>query len=139
MANIFEKARSKRQYYTGRTVEDTKEELVRFICQSNSPWNIVSKKYFLRLLRYIAQEEISLPSVRAVKAKALDLHNEMKRAIKQRFDSVDRVAITIDGWTSENRISFIGMTAHWLDIEWKMCDCVLAIRQLKETHSKERT
>ena len=50
VANYFERKVNTKQYYTGRTTEDTKEELVRFICQSASPWNIVSKKYFLRLL-----------------------------------------------------------------------------------------
>ena len=54
MANHFERKVNTKQYYTGRTTEDTREELVRFICQSASPWNIVSKKYFIRLLRFVA-------------------------------------------------------------------------------------
>ena len=60
VANYFERKVNTKQYYTARTTEDTKEELVRFISQSASPWNIVSKKYFIRLLRFIIQEEISL-------------------------------------------------------------------------------
>ena len=126
-----------KQYYTGRTMEDTKEELVRFICQSASPWNIVSKKYFLRLLRFVAQEEISLPSTRVVKAKAFNLYAELKASICDRLESVDRLAITLDCWTSDNRISFIGLTVHWVDIEWKMCECVLGIRQLEGSHTGE--
>ena len=47
VANYFERKVNTKQYYIGRTTEDTKEELVRFICQSASPWNIVSKKYFI--------------------------------------------------------------------------------------------
>ena len=100
---------------TGRTTEDTKEELVRFICQSASPWNIVSKKYFIRLLRFVAQNEISLPSTRAVKAKAFNLYAELKTSICDRLESVDRLAITLDCWTSDNQISFIGLTVHWVD------------------------
>ena len=50
VANYFERKMNTKQYYIGRTTEDTKEELVRFICQSASPWNIMSKKYFIRLL-----------------------------------------------------------------------------------------
>ena len=33
LANYFERKLNTKQYYTGRTTEDTKEELVRFICQ----------------------------------------------------------------------------------------------------------
>ena len=85
-----------KQYYSGRTTEDTKEELVRFIFQSASPWNIVGKKYFIRLLRFVAKEEISLLSTRAVKAKAFNLYEELKTRICDRLESVDRLAITLD-------------------------------------------
>ena len=104
VANYFERKVNTKQYYTGRTTEDTKEELVRFICQSASPWNIVSKKYFIQLLRFIAQEKISLPSTRAVKAKAFNLYAELKTSICDQLESVDRLAITLDCWTSDNRI-----------------------------------
>ena len=127
VANYFEQKVNTKQYYTAHTTEDTKEDLVRFIFQSTSPWNIVSKKYFIRLLRFIAQEEISLPSTRVVKAKAFNLYAELKTSICDRLESVDRLAITIDCWTSDNRISFIGLTTHWVDAEWKMCECVLGI------------
>ena len=88
-----------KQYYIGRMTEDTKEELVRFICQSASPWNIVSKKYFIRLLRLVTQEEISLPSTRVVKAKAFNLYVKLKSSICDRLESVDRLAITLDCWS----------------------------------------
>ncbi|XP_078436357.1 putative transcriptional regulator tpeD [Wolffia australiana] len=115
----------------------TKEELVRFICQSAPPWNIVCKKYFIRLLRFIAQEEISIPSTKAVKEKAFKLYVELKSCIRDRLQSVDRVSITLDCWTSANRISFIGLTVHWIDTDWKLCECVLAIRQLEGSHTGE--
>ena len=43
VANYFERKVNMKQYYSGRTTKDTKEELVRFIFQSASPWNTVSK------------------------------------------------------------------------------------------------
>ena len=47
VANYFERKVNTKQYYTGRTIEDTKEELVCFIFQLASPCNIVSKIYFI--------------------------------------------------------------------------------------------
>ncbi|XP_078443051.1 putative transcriptional regulator tpeD [Wolffia australiana] len=135
MANIFDRQSTRKLCFTGYTAETTKEELVRFICQAAAPWNIVYKKYFIRLLRYIAQEEISIPSTRAVKEKAFKLYSELKIGIRARLEGVEKVAITLDCWTSANRISFLGLTVHWIDEGWKMCECVLAICQLEGTHS----
>ena len=88
----------------------------------------MSKKYFIRLLQFVAHEEISLPSTRAVKVKAFNLYAELKSSICNQLESVDRLAITLDCWTSDNRISFIGLTVHCVDTEWKMCECVFGIR-----------
>ena len=62
---------------------------------------------------------------------------ELKTRICDRLESVDRMAITLDCWTSDNRISFIGLTVHWVDTKWKMCECVLGIRQLDGSHTGE--
>ena len=102
VANYFERKVNMKQYYIGRTTEDTKEELVRFICQSASPLNIVSKKYFIWLLWFVVQEEISLPPIRVVKAKAFNLYAELKTSICNWLESVNRLAITLDCWTSDN-------------------------------------
>ena len=128
VANYFEQKVNTKQYYTCRTMEDTKEELVCFIFQSASSWNIVSKKYFIRLLRFVAQEEISLSSTRVVKAKAFNLYAELKTSICDQLESVDQLAITLDCWTSNNRISFNSLTIHWVDTEWKICECVIGMR-----------
>ncbi|XP_078443070.1 uncharacterized protein LOC144712683 [Wolffia australiana] len=103
-----------KQYYIGRTMERTKEELVWFICLSDSPWNIVKKKYFVRLLRYIAQEEIPVPSVKAIKAKAFALYQDMKRFVRKKLATVACVWLTLDAWTSENNVAFLGVTVHWV-------------------------
>ena len=69
--------------------------------------------------------------------KAFNLYAELKTSICDRLESVDQVAITLDCWTSANRISFIGLTVHWVDTEWKMCEEVLGIRQLEGSHTRE--
>ena len=62
VANYFERKVNTKQYYTGRTTEDTKEELVHFIFQSASPWNIVSKK-ILHTIASIHRTGGDIPSI----------------------------------------------------------------------------
>ena len=72
-----------------------------------------------------------------MKAKAFNLYAELKTSICDRLESVDRLAITLDCWTFDNRISFIGLAVHWVDTEWKMCEFVLGIRHLEGSHTRE--
>ena len=72
-----------------------------------------------------------------MKEKAFNLYAELKTSICDRLASVDRLAITLDCWTSDNRYLFIGLTVHWVDTKWKMCECVLGIRQSEGSHIGE--
>ncbi|GKV46916.1 hypothetical protein SLEP1_g53875 [Rubroshorea leprosula] len=53
--------------------------------------------------------------------------NAMKRALVEMiiideypFSIVERVSLTIDTWTSQQRISFMSLTAHYIDENWKL-------------------
>ena len=42
------------------------------------------------------------------------------------FDRLkSKVSLTLDGWTSPNRHSTLGITCHWIDESWTMTDIVL--------------
>jgi hypothetical protein len=36
-----------------------------------------------------------------------------------------KISLTLDCWTSDNKKSFMGVTAHWISDEWSMCECLL--------------
>jgi hypothetical protein len=61
-------------------------------------------------------------------------------AAKQRLQhvlgtSASMISFTTDLWTSSNKKSIMGITAHWVDLEYQMKECVLAFRELSDAHS----
>ena len=47
------------------------------------------------------------------------------------------MSLTINGWTTHNHISLLGITIHWIDDDWMLRECVLALEKLEGEHSGE--
>lgn len=53
------------------------------------------------------------------------------------FSSVNRLSFTLDGWTSPFHTSFLGVTAHWLDDQWRHQDLTVGFEPLSGSHTAE--
>ncbi|KAH1056006.1 hypothetical protein J1N35_034071 [Gossypium stocksii] len=97
-----------------------RKALVRMIIVDELPFKIVEGegfKYFLS----IACPRFSLPSRWIIRRDCLDLFNSMKSVMKNCFEKdISKVCLTIDTWTSLQRISCMVLTAHWVDDEWRL-------------------
>ena len=52
------------------------------------------------------------------------------------FNSLNtKVNITFDCWTSPNHHSVMGVTAHWINDNWKLWDLVVAAVEIEGDHS----
>ncbi|KAK5793858.1 hypothetical protein PVK06_035023 [Gossypium arboreum] len=97
-----------------------RKALVRMIIMNELPFKIVEGegfKYFLS----IACPRFSLPSRWTIRRDCLDLFNSMKSVMKNYFEKdISRVCLMTDIWTSLQMISYMVLTAHWVDDEWRL-------------------
>jgi hypothetical protein len=64
-------------------------------------------------------------------------HEEYEDRIRDNLAAVPKVAFTLDGWTSPFQLSFLAVTGHWIDDDWKQQDVTLGFEQLKGNHTGE--
>jgi hypothetical protein len=48
-----------------------------------------------------------------------------------------KISFTTDCWTSPNNMSFMGITAHWIDSKFNFCESTLDIAKLSVKHTGE--
>ncbi|XP_078444850.1 putative transcriptional regulator tpeD [Wolffia australiana] len=125
---------SAKLYLCGISKERTKEEFLRFICDNDLPWQLVKKKSFRRLWYYGTQSVGDVPGPDAVKATASAMYTEVRIKLIEMFAGIHSVSLIVEAWTSGNNLSLLGITAHWIDGDWKLCDLLLAIRRIKRSH-----
>ncbi|KAL4283816.1 hypothetical protein GQ457_16G012640 [Hibiscus cannabinus] len=97
-----------------------KKALIHMIVVDELPFRIVEGEGLKQFLS-IACPRFHLPSRFTVRRDCLDLFNSMKKSLKNSFEQgTSRMCLTTDTWTSLQRVSYMVLTAHWIDAEWKL-------------------
>ncbi|XP_078427999.1 putative transcriptional regulator tpeD [Wolffia australiana] len=61
----------------------------------------------------------------------------MKDNVRKLWESVDRISLIVDVWTTENDTGLVGIPVHWVDDKWAYGERVLAIREIVRKHDGE--
>jgi len=60
---------------------------------------------------------------------------QMEEIMRRELARLPHVYLTIDFWTNRNMASFLGITVHFIDVEWKLRTFVLAADSFLEKHT----
>jgi hypothetical protein len=116
--------------------EQLRYQLAKIIIQGYYPFSLVEQTCFIEYSKLLN------PSVQLISADTLTRHVEklfstshakVKEILVQ---ETSKVSLTTDCWTSTATKSFLGMTVHWLDENWKFNEIVLDFLHISEiSHS----
>ena len=127
----------KKSKYVGLTEEVIRDECALLVMDTNSPISIVDGYRLTRFASVFAQEDVKLPSSRTVKELSFKIFDEWKEKLRMLLRPFRRVALTVDGWTSLNQVHLLGITVHWIDDDWDICERVLSVQEIDGPHSGE--
>ncbi|KAL7880871.1 hypothetical protein SRHO_G00031250 [Serrasalmus rhombeus] len=106
-----------------------------FIAADMRPFSVVENQGFRRLLHTL-EPKYTIPSrTHFTRTVIPNLYEESKSKIVQILKDAASIAITTDGWTSRGTQSYITITAHTINSDWKMESVVLQTRPLFESHT----
>ena len=63
------------------------------------------------------------------------MYEQEKKKFLKVLEGVRGVSLTVDAWTTDNMIPFLGITIHWIDDTWTLRERVLAISKLAGEHT----
>jgi hypothetical protein len=104
------------------------EGLAQWIAIDMRPLSIVEDKGFLHFMKR-AVPAFKVPCRRTITAKVGALRDSVVASLVTLLKDVPSVALTTDGWSSRKGRHYMGVTAHWLDMDFVLQFRVLAVRQ----------
>jgi hypothetical protein len=111
---------------------------VEYIIEGKLPLTTVELPSFSTLINYARLS----PHAEIKIAGADTLRNRMLRYFDQTFEKVksilkaqDWISYTTDVWTSPWKASYMGITAHWIDSDWKKKDVLIAFSPILGSHT----
>ena len=93
------------------------------VIETNSSFKLVESNAFRTLLAYCNRNATAI-SRRTVKRDIQtilyeELFKNLKVRLRAHILTRGRINLTIDAWTSSNKLPFLAITAHWIDITYK--------------------
>ena len=117
--------------------KDTTRLISEWLCTNSRPTTIVEDKGFKALMDYIVPE-YAIPSRWTISKCITDIYKEEKDKVIEELKGVKHCAITTDGGSSINSISFLDVNVHYIENDsLKLKSKVLAVRENREEHTAE--
>ncbi|KAG2709415.1 hypothetical protein I3760_05G238000 [Carya illinoinensis] len=113
--------------YSEKLVRDMLAEM---IIEDEMPFTTVDKRGFRKFVKTI-EPRFPLPSRYTVMRDCMKKHAKEKAEMKKMFTTTSqRVSFTTDTWTSIQNISYMCITAHYIDSEWQLRKRIIGFKEI---------
>jgi len=104
--------------------------LVEWIIINQRPFTIVEEPKFIDYIHTLNPDAI-LISADTIKRKIMDLYTVNIDKMQESFqDILGKISFTLDVWTSPSTKSFLAITAHYIDKDWKLRNVLMDFIQI---------
>ena len=106
------------------------QKLVKWIAINQHPFTIVKEPNFVDFVYALCSNAV-LVSADTIKRKIMDLYESNVSEIQKALQNIPgRISFTLDIWTSPSTKSFLSITAHYIDDNWKLRNVLIDFIQI---------
>ena len=109
--------------------------LVQWIICDLQPFTVVDDPYFRAMIKFFCPR-YSIPERHQVKDLMIEAFTFRRvKIINSLYQIPGQCSLTADMWTSMNQETFLGLTIHYIDSDWHLCNFLLDIIPFSISHS----
>ena len=117
-------------------IENTKK-LATWIITSSRPFDIVEDPGFIDFSNSI-RPEYDVPCRQTITSYIEKEYEKKKDELKAELEPIEFAAVTTDGGSSSNAVSFQDVNVHFINKDWEMKSATLAVKENKGSHDADR-
>ncbi|CAB4403650.1 unnamed protein product [Rhizophagus irregularis] len=126
---------TKNQEKNQLTIHEVINNSEAIIVKNDLPFTCVESEDFRSMIRLLRKDAF-IPSADTIKNDIISIFDESKKKINSILQNISKkISFMINGWTSSNNISFLGITVHLITNEWKLKSFLLDFIKLDGPHS----
>jgi len=109
------------------------------VIETNSSFSLVESNAFRTLMAYCNGGAITI-SRRTLKRDIqsnlyTDLFENLRGQLREHISTGAKINLTIDAWTSGNKLPFMAITAHWIDTRYERFNTLIGFERLRGSHT----
>lgn len=112
-----------------------REILARIMITHGAPFNMVEWRVFREYQKFL-NDDCVFVSRNTIAKEILNVYRDEKEKLKSQLAQIrGRVCLTSDCWTACSNEGYISLTAHYVDMNWKLQNKILAFAHMEPPHS----
>lgn len=129
------------QVFLPSAVSKQKEEMItqlitKMICMDTLPISIVQNKGFQKLLSYLAPF-YKIPVPKTIQLRIDAMYEKEKNNLLTVLKDANYIALTTDCWTSRATESYITVSCHYIDKDWRQRSYNITTENMEDRHTAE--
>jgi len=109
------------------------------VIETNSSFSLLESNAFRTLMAYCNGGAITI-SQRTLKRDIqsilyTDLFENLQGQLREHISTGTKTNLTIDAWTSGNKLPFMAITAHWIDTRYERFNTLIRFERLRGSHT----
>jgi len=117
--------------------EEFRKRVVEWMMRGVIPFSAVELLEFRAMLNLL-KPGVAVPSRHTVSRDIMACYREGEARVNEQLrNAASKVSVTLDCWTSPNNKAFLGITAHYIDNDWKIQSLLLDFVPLYGDHTGE--
>lgn len=109
--------------------------LLKWVILNDQPFTEPQQEAFVELIHTLNPNAETI-SDKTVRADVMAAYEEKLNNLKAMVAEIPgKISITMDGWSSKNSLSFLGIRGHWLDKDWYYCSKLFDFAYIEDGHS----
>jgi hypothetical protein len=114
-----------------------RKSLVRMIVLHELPFSIVEYDGFIEFVASL-NPLFKLGSRTTIKLDCMRIFEDAKFELKEIFaNSISRVSLTVDMWTSNQTLGYLCVTCHWISRDWKLEKRIIKFVMMESPHNAQ--
>lgn len=113
--------------------------VLKMIAKGHHPFRLVEEPDFKKLIQEVSTcPGYTLPSRKTLSnSLLLSTHAKILEDVKIKVKSATAVCLTTDGWTSRANISYVAVTAHFINNDTQLTSYLLSCSEFKDRHTAD--
>jgi hypothetical protein len=112
------------------------EALLNWIISTSQPFTCVEQPSFKAMLRSVDFQD-SVPSADTVSRQLSLRLDALDSELRVLMSSASSIALSLDGWTSQNSLPMLAINAHWMSSDFQQYQACIEFVEIEGNHSGE--
>jgi hypothetical protein len=100
------------------------------------PFIFVQSPFFAAVLR-MARPNVLIPGRQKIRCLLDKWYEKLQTALFANLGPHTKVLLALDCWSSPNKLSFLGILAYYISIDWKYWEVLISFEQVIGSHTEE--